>query len=128
MRCSARGRAGSPRGGNHVHGGHCSGGATSWDAAGAADAARQERSRAHRGGAQPETRQARAHPTQRVGLELQLERDPSNHPTYLATDDGSDLIDKRQASKIERAEEKARQQEQLFADEELGDDDLDNLY
>ena len=59
---------------------------------------------------------------------LQLERDPSNHPTYLATDDGSDLIDKRQASKIERAEEKARQQEQLFADEELGDDDLDNLY
>ena len=59
---------------------------------------------------------------------LQLERDPSNHPTYLATEDGSDLIDKRQASKIERAEEKARQQEQLFADEELGDDDLDNLY
>jgi hypothetical protein len=49
-------------------------------------------------------------------------------PTYLAMDDGSDLIDKRQASKIERAEEKARQQEQLFADEELGDDDLDNLY
>ena len=33
-----------------------------------------------------------------------------------------------EASIAPMAEEKARQQEQLFADEELGDDDLDNLY
>ena len=59
---------------------------------------------------------------------LQLERDPSNHPTYLATEDGSDLIDKRQASKIEARGGEGAPQEQLFADEELGDDDLDNLY
>ena len=43
-----------------------------------------------------------------VGDILQLERDPANHPIFLAEGDGSGLLDKREAARMEKILERER--------------------
>mmetsp|Transcript_52110 Transcript_52110/g.111465 ORF Transcript_52110/g.111465 Transcript_52110/m.111465 type:complete len:91 (-) Transcript_52110:457-729(-) len=43
-----------------------------------------------------------------VGNILALDRDPANHPTYLAQGGGSGLLDKREAARLEKIRERER--------------------